>query len=79
VLGLAHELNGPAALHTLELRTEMCRIALVDGAELLAWAELAPRGVEAAGRVLPSRYEPTTGALRVARSPAQARDMIVCW
>jgi raffinose synthase len=79
VLGLADKLNGPAALRGLEQRTEMCRIALADGGELLAWADRAPRSVEAGGSVLPFRYEPTTRALRVALSPAQARDVAVYW
>ena len=79
VLGLADKLNGPAALRTLELRTEMCRIALADGGELLVWADRAPRSVEAAGGVLPFRYEPKTCALRVALSPAQARDVSLYW
>jgi raffinose synthase len=79
VLGLADKLNGPAALRGLEQRTEMCRSALADGGELLAWADRAPRSVEAGGSVLPFRYEPTTRALRVALSPAQARDVAVYW
>jgi raffinose synthase len=79
LLGLADKLNGPAALRALELRTEMCRIALADGGELLAWADRAPRSVEAAGSAVPFRYEPTTHALRVALSPARARDVTVYW
>ena len=79
VLGLADKLNGPAALRALQVRTEMCQIALADGGELLAWADRAPRSVEAAGSVLPFRYEPKTCALRVALTPAQARDVAVYW
>jgi len=79
VLGLADKLNGPAALRALQVRTEMCQIALADGGELLAWADRAPRSVEAEGSVLPFRYEPKTCALRVALTPAQARDVAVYW
>jgi raffinose synthase len=79
-LGLADKFNGPGALRRVDRsQAQACRIELADGGELLAWSERAPRSVEAGGDAIAFRYEPQSHALRVALTPAQARDVILRW